>query len=111
MTLDFSVCLGLKRKQEKNSEEPHGVQAQTEVPPSWRTRKNQVLTGPPPPEWLDGEWMTQDTLEAWQLLVTNRKQRVELNVSNPLSRFSRHDSVTISVQQRMYPNLEYIRVI
>lgn len=101
MTLDFGVCLGLKRKQEKNSEEPHGFHTQAEVPRSWRTRKNQVLTIPPP-IWLEGEWITQDTLEAFQLPVTNRKSRVELKVPKSLCRFSLHDGV----QQRMHLNLE-----
>ena len=101
MTLDFGVCLGLKRKQEQNSEEPHGFHTQAEVPRSWRTRKNLVLTIPPP-IWLLREWITQDTLEAWQLLVTNRKCSVELKVPKSLSRFSLHDDV----QQRMHLNLE-----
>ena len=65
MTLDFGVCLGLKRKQEKNSEEPHGFHTQAEVPRSWRTRKNQVLTIPPP-IWLKGEWITFSQLQSDQ---------------------------------------------
>ena len=92
MTLDFSVCLGLKRKQEKNSAEPYGVNAQTEVPDAWRTHKNQVLAVPLP-IMLAGEWTTQDTLGARKLLVTNHKRRVELKVSDSLSRLSRHDCV------------------
>ncbi len=39
MTLDFSVCLGLERKQEKNSDEPHCVQAQRKsLAPGGRTK-------------------------------------------------------------------------
>jgi hypothetical protein len=101
MTLDFGVCLGLKRKQEKNSEEPHGFHTQAEVPRSWRTRKNQVLTIPPP-IWLLREWTTQDTLEAFQLRVTNRKSKVELKVPESLCRFSLHDGV----QQSMHLHLQ-----
>ena len=39
---------------------------------------------PSPPILLDGEWMSQDTLEleTWQLLVINRKRRVELKLES-----------------------------
>ena len=106
MSLDFSVCLGLKRKQEKNLAEPYSVNAQSEVPDAWRTHKDQVLAVPAM-ERLAGKWMTQDTLGARKLLVTNHKRRVELIVSDSLGRLSRHDCI----QQRMYLNLDEISIL
>ncbi len=95
-TLNSSVCLCLERKQEKNSAEPYGVNGQTEVPDARRTQKNQVLAVPAP-KILAGEWMTQDALVAWKLLVTKDKRRAELKVSNSLIRRLRHDCVQQSV--------------
>jgi hypothetical protein len=101
MNLHPSVCLCLKRKQEQNFAKPHRVNAQTEVPGARWTHKYQVLAVPPM-KWLAGERMTQNTLDSRQLLVTNHKRRVELKVSDPLGRLTRHDCV----HKRMYLNLE-----
>ncbi len=101
MTLNSSVCLCLERKQEKNSAQPYGVNGQMEVPDARRTHKNQVLAVSAT-IMLVGEWMTEDALVAWKLLVTKDKRRVELKVFNSLIRLSRHDCV----QQSMNLNLK-----
>ncbi len=84
MTLDFSVCLRLSWSQKKTREE---LRRTTRCPgsngsPSLLDAQKPGPDVPFPPILLDGEWMSQDTLETWQLLVTNRKRRVELKLES-----------------------------
>ena len=88
-------CLSLsEKKQEQNFAKPHRVNAQTEVPGARRTHNYQVLAVPPM-KWFAGERMAQNTLDSQQLLVTNHKRRVQLKVSDPLGRLTRHNCVLL----------------